>query len=65
MSMFSTNNLLESIEFIFQKRNNKLILFLSNRDTVGFIESCCAQVTAIQKGAKREVMKKEQQPLAH
>ena len=53
----------ESIEFMFRKKSNKLIVFFNNRDIVSFIESCCGQGTAIQNKANREAVGKKTAPL--
>ena len=53
----------ESIEFMFRKKSNKLIVFFNNRDIVSFIESCCGQGTAIQNEANREAVEKKTAPL--
>ena len=40
------------------EKNNKSIIFFSNRDIVSCTESCCGQGTAIQNKANREAFKK-------
>ena len=42
------------------QETNKLIVFFNNRDTVGFIESCCGKGMAIQNEVIRKAMKKKQ-----
>ena len=42
------------------QETNKLIVFFNNRDTVGFMESCCGKGMAIQNEVIRTAMKKKQ-----
>ena len=46
------------MEFMFQKKNKKWIVFFNNSSIVNFIESRCGQVTAIQNEVIREAKKK-------
>ena len=41
------------------QETNKLIVFFNNKDTVGFIESCCGKGMAIQNEVIRKAMKKK------
>ena len=47
-----------TIEFMFQKKNSKSILFFNNRDIISFIESCCGQSKAILNEANIAAMEK-------
>ena len=46
------------IEFIFRK-NNKSIIFFSNRDILSLIESSCGKGTVIENEDIREALKKK------